>query len=322
MKTTPGVILHMDYPEAAIGVVKEQHADLTIHPCTNHAELSGLIAETGAEVVYTLRFKAEAVFPRKALIESASVKWVSVAGSGTDHLQPWNPDRVKVTNSAGVAADMMAEYAMAGMLHFSLNLDRFRQGQQRRKWISGKVAPVQGKTVLIIGLGPTGQAVARKCKLFNLATLGVRARPRQTQSVDRVYGVDALPELWARADFIVLCVPRLESTFKLVNSSAFDAMKPDAVLIDVSRGGVTDESALVSALDTGRIRGAVLDVFETEPLPQDNPLWRYENVILTPHCSSVYDGWLEKSAQMFSENLSRYRGGEPLMNEVDPARGY
>ncbi len=322
MKTNPCVILHMDYPEAAIRVVKEQHADLTIHPCTNHGELSGLIAETGAEVVYTLRFNAEAVFPRKALIESDSVKWVSVAGSGTDHLQPWNPAKVKVTNSAGVAADMMAEYAMAGMLYFSLNLDRFRQEQQRRKWISGKVAPVRGKTVLIVGLGPTGQAVAKKCKLFSLETLGVRARPGQTQNVDSVYGVDALPELWAQADFIVLCVPRLESTFKLVNNAAFDAMKPDAVLIDVSRGGVTDEASLISALDTGRIRGAVLDVFETEPLPQDNPLWRYENVILTPHCSSVYDGWLEKSAQMFSENLSRYRGGEPLMNEVDPGRGY
>jgi phosphoglycerate dehydrogenase-like enzyme len=219
----------MDNAEAAIRVVKEQHADLTIHPCTKHGELSGLIAETGAEVVYTLRFNAEAVYPRKALIESDSVKWVSVAGSGTDHLQPWNPTKVRVTNSAGVAADMMAEYAMAGMLHFSLNLDRFKQEQQRRKWISGKVAPVHGKTILIIGLGPTGQAVAKKCKLFNL---------------------------------------------------------------------------------------------ETEPLPQDNPLWRYENVILTPHCSSVYDGWLEKSAMMFSENLSRYRGGEPLMNEVDPGRGY
>ncbi len=322
MKTNPCVILHMDDPEAASRVVKERHPDLTIHLCANHGELSGLITETGAEVVHTLRFNAEAVFPRQALIENDRVKWVSVAGSGTDHLQPWNPVMVKVTNSAGVAADMMAEYALAGMLHFSLNLDRFRQEQQRRRWISGKVAPVKGKTVLIVGLGPTGQAVARKCKLFGLETLGVRARPRQTPYVNRVYGVDALPQLWAQADFIVLCVPRLESTFKLVNRAAFDAMKPDAVLIDVSRGGVTEQSSLISALDTGRIRGAVLDVFETEPLPQDNPLWRYENVILTPHCSSVYDGWLEKSAQMFSENLSRYRNGEALWNEVDPQRGY
>ena len=99
-------------------------------------------------------------------------------------------------------------------------------------------------------------------------------------------------------------------------------MKPNVVLIDVSRGGVVDEAALLAALDAGRIKGAALDVFATEPLPPDHRLWSYENVIITPHCSSVYDGWEEKSARMFAENLDRYRRGDPLQNVVRPERGY
>ncbi|WP_287369663.1 NAD(P)-dependent oxidoreductase, partial [Mesorhizobium sp.] len=105
-------------------------------------------------------------------------------------------------------------------------------------------------------------------------------------------------------------------------AAAFAAMKPSAVLIDVSRGGVVDEAALVAALDGGRIKGAALDVFSTEPLPANHPLWGYENVIVTPHCSSVYEGWEEKALDMFADNLSRYRRGEKLLGVVDPMRGY
>ena len=225
------------------------------------------------------------------LVENPVVKWLAVGGSGVDHLGPWNSAAVTVTNTAGAGADMMAEYVLGAMLSFSLGLRGFFRQQQARQWIAGKVEPIEGATLLILGLGHTGCAVARRAKAMGMVTLGVRARPRPTAHVDEVHGVDALPGLWGHADFIVCSVPLLAETRGLVGADAFAAMKPGAVLIDVSRGGVVDEAALIAALDGNRLKGAALDVFATEPLPADHPLWGYDNVIITPHSSSVYDGW-------------------------------
>lgn len=237
-------------------------------------------------------------------------------------MNPWDTETFTVTNAAGVAADMMAQYALGAMLHFSLDLPGFRDAQARRDWIPGKVEPIDGKTVLILGLGQTGMAVAARCKAMGLSTIGVRARPKDTLNVDEVHGMDALPNLWPRADFIVACVPLLDSTKGLVNACAFARMKPGAVIIDVSRGGVIDEAPLVHALETGTLKGAALDVFAIEPLPAEHVLWGFSNVIITPHCSSVYEGWDLKSVEMFSDNLWRYRKGEALTNIVNPQRGY
>jgi len=321
MTEKPVVLLHTDNTEEARSELERHHPDLTIVTCDTYEDLPAMLESTGAEVVFTVRFSG-ARFPRQAVVESETVKWVSVGGSGTDHLVPWDTDRVTVTNSAGVAADMMAQYVLGAILHFSLNLDHFAVAQRARQWLAGKVEPIDGKTALIVGLGQTGVAVARLCKAMGLTTLGVRARPKDTPNIDEMHGTDALPQLWSRADYIVLCVPLLALTRGLVGPAAFEAMRSHTVLIDVSRGGVTDEAALFSALDEGTIRGAALDVFATEPLPAEHPLWGYDNVLISPHCSSVYDGWEAKSVRMFADNLARYRKGEPLTNIVDPQLGY
>lgn len=318
----PIVILHSSKPDAVRAVLAEGHPDLQIHTCDSYEALPAMITETGAEVVYSVRFAGTPGFPRAALFDDGPVKWVSVGGSGTDHLNPWDPDQVTVTNAAGVAADMMAQYALGAMFQFTLDFPGFRAAQAQQDWISGKVEPIDGKTVLIIGLGKTGEAVAARCKAMGLNMLGVRARPKHTPNVDEVHGMEALPDLWPRADFIVTCVPLLDSTRGLVGADAFAAMKDTAVIIDVSRGGVIDEAALLAALESGRIKGAALDVFMTEPLPKGHRFWALENVIVTPHCSSVYDGWDLKSVRMFSDNLMRYRKGEALNNIVNPQRGY
>ena len=153
-------------------------------------------------------------------------------------------------------------------------------------------------------------------------TIGVRARPAAVAHVDEVHGADALPELLPQADFVVVCVPLLESTRGMLGRAAFAAMKPEVVIVDVSRGTVIEEAALLDALNRRAIRGAALDVFATEPLPPDHPIWGYDNVIVTPHCSSVYEGWEEKSLSLFCDNLDRYRRGDPLRQIVDPVRGY
>ncbi len=321
MSEMPIILLHSDKSGEARDELRKTHPDLEIHTCDSYHGLPRKLAETGAEVVFSVRFDGTPGFPRQAMIDSTTLKWVSVGGSGTDHLCPWDPGKLTVTNAAGVAAEMMAEYVLGAMLHFSLGLDYFRQAQQQRKWVAGSVTPLQGKTILILGLGHTGKAIARLGQAMHMSTIGVRAHPRVTAGVDEVHAVARLPDLWGRADFIVSCVPLLESTRNLVNADSIAAMKKTAVIIDVSRGGVIEESALVAALENDSIRGAALDVFVTEPLPADHPLWRHDNVIITPHCSSVYDGWSLRSVAMFEQNLARYRNGDPLTNIVNPDRG-
>ncbi|MDD9908228.1 MAG: D-2-hydroxyacid dehydrogenase [Ahrensia sp.] len=319
---TPIVIVHSDKAMQAKQVLQTRHPDLKVHCCETYRDLPDVISRTRADIVYSVRFAGTPDFPRAALLDSKTVKWVSVGGSGTDHLNPWDPHKLTVTNAAGVAADMMAQYVLGMMLHFSLRLPQFLEAKRGRRWIAGQVEPIADKVVLIIGLGKTGQAVARLAKANGMKTLGVRARPQPVACVDAVHGVSELSQLWERADYVAVCVPLVESTRALISSDAFRAMKEMAVLIDVSRGGVVDEQALLDALDSDLIRGAALDVFSTEPLPDDHPLWAYENVVITPHCSSVFEGWEVKSVEMFSDNLTRYRRGETLTNVVDPKRGY
>jgi len=320
--TQPIVILHTDAPCTVQSVVSKSHPDLTLHTCHSYAALPEMIAQTRAEVIYSVRFAGTPGFPRDAILSSNSVKWVSVGGSGTDHLAQWDASRLVVTNAAGVAADMMAEYALGMTLAFSLNLGEFARAQAEQRWIAGRVTPIAGQTVLILGLGHTGEAAAHRFKAMGMTVLGLRARPQPNSFTDEVHGLDALASLLPRADFILCCVPLLDSTRALLDAAAFAAMKPNAVLIDVSRGGVVEQSAMIRALTTDRIRGAALDVFAVEPLAPDNPLWRMPNVIITPHCSSVFEGWELKSAGMFAENLARYRRGAALHNIVDPTRGY
>ena len=322
MTKNPTVILHTDVPQPALELVQAAHPDLTLHSCDSYAALPQLITDTQAEVIYSVRFAGTPGFPRDAILGSETIRWVSVGGSGTDNISDWDGSRLTVTNAAGVAANMMAEYTLGAMLHFSLDFGTFAKAQAAHQWSSGKVRPIENRKILIVGMGKTGLAIAERCKALKLHVTGVRARPAPTDFTDEIHGVDDIIELLPKADFIVICVPLLASTRRLIDAAAIRAMKPDAVLIDVSRGGVVDQTALAAALTENRLRGAAIDVFETEPLPDASPLWDLENVILTPHCSSVYDGWELKSVKMFIENLSRYRHGKSLENIVDPNRGY
>ncbi|MEM9138863.1 MAG: NAD(P)-dependent oxidoreductase, partial [Pseudomonadota bacterium] len=176
--------------------------------------------------------------------------------------------------------------------------------------------------LLIVGLGKTGSRMAALGDGLGMEVIGMRARPQPTPHVGQVIGPDGLLAALPRADFILVSLPLLDTTRGLLGPEAFAAIKPGAVLADVSRGGIVDTDALGQALHDGRLRGAALDVFETEPLPGDSPLWSLPNTLISPHCSGVYDGWEEKSLAMFAENLTRWRSGEPLQNVVDPARGY
>ena len=166
---TPSVIIHSGHPEEAAQIVRAAHPDVKIHLCDTYAGLPDLIHATGAEVVYSIRFDPVTPYPREAVVENARVKWLAVGGSGTDHIGNWDPTAVTVTNSAGSAGDMMAEYTIGTMLAFSLDLRGFREAQQRREWVpQGRVRHIEGATLLIIGLGQTGQATARRAKAMGM----------------------------------------------------------------------------------------------------------------------------------------------------------
>jgi phosphoglycerate dehydrogenase-like enzyme len=203
-----------------------------------------------------------------------------------------------------------------------LGFGDFAAHQRDRTWVSGSVSSVRGKTMAILGLGKTGQAVAKLAKAIGMEVVGIRARPAATTGVDRVEPVERLHDVLSVADCVTVCLPLTQATRGLMGTAAFQAMKPGAVFVDVSRGGIVRQADLIEALESGRIKGAVLDVFEKEPLPADNPLWGMENVIITPHCSSVYDGWDRRAMEMFCDNLDRWRLGTPLENVVDPGKGY
>lgn len=316
------VVLHTDDPAPALALARQRHPDVTFTCCDSYAALADTITRVRAKVVYSVRFAGTGGYPREAVLESDTVDWVSVGGSGTDHLAQWDTARVTVTNAAGVAADMMAEYTLGALLHFNLGLPGFRAAQSERRWIAGHVTPIEGQTLLIVGLGQTGQAIARKAKGLGMRTIGVRARPDETPYVDAVHPTIALDGLLPEADALAVCVPLLDSTRGMLGVGQIAAIKPGAVLVDVSRGGVVDQAALAVALARGALKGAALDVFETEPLADSSPFWNMDNVIVTPHCSSVYDGWTLKSVDLFCDNLKRYRAGEVLQNQVDPVRGY
>jgi len=322
-RDTPRVIIHNDRTEHMAARLAELVPGAAVAECHDYDSMPGLVRDFRPDAAYSVKFGGNAGYPRDALLGPDGPGWVAVGGSGCDHLGQWDADRVSVTNSAGVAAAMMAEYVFGCLLHFTLDMPGLMRDKAAHEWMSARrVAPLAGKTILIVGLGHTGQAVAARARAFGMRVIGTRARPREMDNVDEVHSADELPDLWGRADAIVVSVPLLPSTRKLIDARAFAAMKPSALLVDVSRGGVIDGGALVNALRNWTIAGAALDVFETEPLPPESPFWELENAIVSPHCSAVYDGWDMASFELFIENLKRWQRGEALRNVVEPARGY
>ncbi|MFK7745845.1 MAG: D-2-hydroxyacid dehydrogenase [Roseobacter sp.] len=322
MIEAPRIILHNSDTREISARLQAAHPDAHIKSCHTYDALPSLIDNFRPDVVYSVRFAGSQGFPRDALFGVHGPKWLANGGAGTDHYGSWNPNRTTVTNAAGVAADMMAEYVLGGFLHFTLDVTGLQQDQQNRVWQARTVVPLAGKTLLIVGLGNTGQALALRAKAFGMTVVGTRSRAQPMPNVDEVHNADTLQKLLPRADFIAVCVPLIAATRGLIGLAEIAAMKTGVYFADVSRGGVVDQNALCDALRSGHIGGGALDVFEKEPLPPESPLWGLPNVILSPHCSSVYAGWEDASFDLFLKNLTRWREGSALINVVDPGRGY
>ncbi len=240
------------------------------------------------------------------------VRWVHALGAGVETL-PFDELRksdVVVTNSRGVYADALAEFAMAAMLWFAKDLRRLARNQAARVWEPYTVQRLEGSTVGIVGYGGIGRAVRRRAEAMGMRLATVR---RHAGDLDEVIG---------SSDYLVLAAPLTPATRGLINGERIARMRPNAVLINVSRGAIVDEAALIDALSSKRIRGAALDVFETEPLPPDHPLWSLENVLISPHTADHAADSHDRAMAFFLRNLEHFRRGEPLENVVNKNEEY
>ena len=230
-----------------------------------------------------------------------------------------------VTNGRGAFSHSLAEFVVAALLFFLKDLRRLVRRQEEGLWDPEDMEMLHGRTLGIVGYGDVGRATAALVRPLGLKVLALRRRPELSADdalVDEVLPVERLGELMARADDVVVAAPLTPETRGLVDAKALAAMKPTAVLVNVGRGPVVDEGALVDVLERGAIRGAALDVFETEPLPEGHPFWRLPNVLLSPHCADHVPGWIQDGTRVFLTNLARFQRGEPLVNIVDKTRGY
>jgi phosphoglycerate dehydrogenase-like enzyme len=276
-----------------------------------------------AEVLFSL-----SVIPAELPSLASHLRWLQLTSAGADRLL--NSELLKsgvtITTASGIHATPVGEYVLGMMVMLAKGWPALFRAQGRREWARIGPQELGGKTVAIVGMGNVGQEVARLAKALNMRVLGVRRSGASLESgdyvADEIVGPLELLSVLSRSDFVVTCLPLTEETHHLVGELALRAMKPTAFLINVSRGAVVDEAALLRALTEGWIAGAGLDVFETEPLPEKNWLWQLNNVIISPHIAGETPIYNERAVDLFCENLRRYLAGEPLHNVVDPTRGY
>ncbi len=253
------------------------------------------------------------------LLKAPGIAWVQSAAAGFDNPAFGELVRkgAKLSTSHGQAVGM-ADYVLAGVLdHFQRGPER-RAAQKAHAWWREGFREIADTTWLIIGYGAIGQGVARRAQAFGAKVVGVRRDASASPFADRIVDLGALPEELPRADVLVLSIPLNARTRHLADAAFFAAMKPGSVLVNVGRGGLVDEAALLTALDAGRPEHAVLDVFETEPLPTDSPFWDHPRVSLTGHCSGITGGQDARNQALFLDNLARFARGEPLLNVADP----
>ncbi|MFN8559582.1 MAG: D-2-hydroxyacid dehydrogenase [Dehalococcoidia bacterium] len=276
----------------------------------------------GAEVVFGV-----GRLPGDLLTRAPRLRWYQAMTAGVDRVHPalFAAPTFTVTSARGHNAGAVAEHVLWALLALARQGPRLLRSQWDRRWERLTPGELAGRTVGILGFGGIGAEVARRARAFDMRVVATKrsARPGDSDPLlDELLPPDGTERVLAESDAVVVAVPLTPETRHLIDAAALRRMRSSAVLIDVSRGGITDCVALAQALADGVIAGAALDVSEPEPLPADSPLWTMENVIITPHISGSSAAFNERAVAIFLDNLARFRRGEPLRNVVDPERGY
>jgi phosphoglycerate dehydrogenase-like enzyme len=279
--------------------------------------------------------------------DAPNLKWVQLHSAGFDgvHAQPLYTDTgIIFTSTSGIHAVNMAEYTLAQMLAFSHRLPQMFEDKEAARWVDNdnkweRFVPTElrGQTLGIVGYGSIGREIARLSQAFGMTILAVKRDLRSLEDrsfalpdtgdpeatiPDRIYPPEALKSFLGECDFVVVTVPLTAKTRRMIDTAALAAMKPGSIFINIARGDVVDEPALIKALESGHLGGAALDVFSHEPLPGDSPLWQMPNVIISPHIAGATPYYDDRATDLFAENLSRFVAGEKLINAVDRALDY
>ena len=328
------VIVAAEYDEALLERIRAVSPRLDV---AHHRKGGPLELVAGAEVLLT-----QGWIPRPE--QAPDVRWLQLTSAGADHAlrRPLvGESDITVTTASGIHASPIGEYCMAMILTLAYEVPRFLRLQARAEWLDPRQhvpRTLRGQTLAIVGYGSIGRELARLAAGFGMRVVAVKRDPSTlveeagympagTGDPDgsipvSVHRPDELAAVVAESDFVVSTLPGTPATRHLIDATVLAAMKPTAVLVNIGRGAVIDEAALIDVLREGRIAGAALDVFQQEPLPADSPLWSLPNVIVTPHVSGNSDRYDDMATDVFVENLVRYLEGRPLLNVLDRARGY
>jgi phosphoglycerate dehydrogenase-like enzyme len=264
---------------------------------------------------------------REVFRRSPNVRWIHSRSAGLDRtlFPELIESPVTLTNSTGVFSPSLGEFALAAILYFAKDFRRMIRNQMACVWEPFDVLPVSGRTVAIVGYGDIGRAVAARAVALGMTVLALKRHTPLTNPdplVEQVYGPAGRIEMISRCDYVVAAAPLTSETRAMIAEPEFAVMKSTAVVINVGRGPVIKEEALLGALSTGRIKGAALDVFDHEPLPGNHPFYKLENVLLSPHCADHTPDWLDQAMQFFLAQFERFQKNEPLLNVVDKQLGY
>ncbi len=296
------------------------HTNIIARSAEDEARWRALLAE--AEVLFDFDHTNRQALPELA----PRLRWVQATSAGIGQFvqRMGYAERmpgVTYTTASGVHAQPLAEFCAMAMLMFSRNYWQMQRLQAERRWERFGATDLAGRTLAVLGVGRVGAAVARLGKALGMTVLGVKRTVAGSDpgavGCDELYGPDQLGEVLPRAEFLVIITPHTPATDRLIGAAELAQLPQGAVLINIGRGQVIDEAALIDALRAGRLGGAALDVFENEPLPADSPLWDMPNVLVSPHSASTSDRENARLTDLFCDNLRRYIAGEPLRNVLD-----
>ncbi len=303
-------------PEALRGPLQELLPGVEVRGFADETDFARRLPEV--EVLFAFRP------PRGHWARATRLRLIQTVGAGVDAVLPAPdlPEGVQIANARGVHAAQMGEYALGMMLHFARRMPELLDQQRRREWRMLAPSLLRGATCGVLGLGAIGEAVGERARAFGMRVLGTRRDPRPSPHADRVVGPEETEAVLAESDYVVVVLPLTKETRGRLGAEALAHLRPEAVLVNMARGGILDETALAAMLREGRLRGAALDVFEEEPLPASSPLWDVPNLVITPHLAGFSRDYLPAVLGIFAENVRRLERGEPLRNLVDRQRGY
>ena len=298
----------------------ETHPDITarVDFSFGHDRVSLDKGIADADVMLVGNFEAEDLKAR-----APRLSWVQSIFAGVEKLAPSIPDGIVLTNGSGIHAPKAAEYALCALLMLNSNVPKFMELQREKRFHPIFTDVIAGKTVVILGTGKIGVAIAVHARQMGMRVIGVSRSGKLVDSFDEVAPIARLNDMLPRAQFLISTLPNTVETKHLLGALQFGRMPNGAGFVSLGRGQVVDEVALVAALQSGKLGGAVLDVFEEEPLPESSPLWGLNNAVLSAHCAvDDLENYLQRAIDIFADNVRRYIDGKPLENVIDTKLGY